>query len=136
MNEKIIRLRDEISLRFEKLALAGPQVINSPSVSNTQLALIDYKGTLSPGSTLNKNQAFEEPSKKGLITYDKMMIDLESNVSRFIKQLDTQVQEAQEAKEKQRVMQERLQARLKKKQEKEQSAVEKGREALGNWEWI
>ena len=65
-----------------------------------------------------------------------MMIDLESNVSRFIKQLDTQVQEAQEAKEKQRVMQERLQARLKKKQEKEQSAVEKGREALGNWEWI
>ena len=56
-----------------------------------------------------------------------MMLDLESTLNRFIKQLDKETQDAQELREKNRILQEQLEKRLAKKKAAAESAVEKGK---------
>lgn len=113
---------------FEKYAVAGPAVCSSPSLTNTRLAMIqDSSVELAPEVKVSRSAALVEPTKQGLQQYDKMMLDLESTLNRFIKQLDKETQEAQEVKEKNRILQEQLEKRLAKKKAASESAIEKGK---------
>ena len=58
-----------------------------------------------------------------------MMIDLEATVNKFLKQLDKDIQEAQEAQERERVLKERMNQRLQKKRIAGEAAAKKGKEA-------
>lgn len=80
-----------------------------------------------PEVKVSRSAALVEPTKQGLQQYDKMMLDLESTLNRFIKQLDKETQEAQEVKEKNRILQEQLEKRLAKKKAASESAIEKGK---------
>ena len=125
----MLRLRDELRSLFKKFALAGPEVI-SPSIAETRLALVDRAiDTPSPTSKEYMNGALVEPSKKGLHAYDRMMGELESATIKFMKVLDGQVTDAQEAREKDRVLQERTQKRLQKKVDDAAKAISSGRQA-------
>ena len=113
--------------------MAGPEV-SSPSINNTKLATVkptDDEPT--PTVRMSRQAALVDPTKQGLTSYDKMMLDLEGTVNKCIKQLDKQTQDAQEAKEKNRIMQEQLKKRLDKKKESMAQAVAKGRKAGGGW---
>jgi len=113
---------------FEKYAVAGPAVCASPSLTNTRLAMIqDSSVEPAPEVKVSRSAALVEPTKQGLQQYDKMMLDLESTLNRFIKQLDKETQEAQEVKEKNRILQEQLEKRLAKKKAASESAIEKGK---------
>ena len=113
---------------FEKYAVAGPEVCASPSLTNTRLAMIkDSSVEPAPEVKVSRSAALAEPTKQGLQQYDKMMLDLESTLNRFIKQLDKETQDAQELREKNRILQEQLEKRLAKKKAAAESAVEKGK---------
>lgn len=125
----VCRLSDAVSEHFKKLAVAGPEVV-SPSIAHTRLSLLDRDTDKpSPKTVTSKSQALEHPSKQGLTKYDRMMIDLEATVNKFLKQLDKDIQEAQEAQERERVLKERMNQRLQKKRIAGEAAAKKGKEA-------
>lgn len=122
-------MRDELASSFKKYALAGPAV-SSPSIDNTTLAAVqETEDEPSVEVRVSRAAALVEPTKPGLTAYDKMMLDLEGTVNKCIKQLDKQTHDAQEAKEKNRIMQEQLAKRLAKKKANMDQAIAKGRKA-------
>ena len=76
---------------------------------------------------LSRSAALVDPTKTGLTAYDRMMNDLESTCNKFVKQLDKALQEAQEARERERVMNERLAQRMEKKRAAQEAAVARGK---------
>lgn len=123
-----VRLCAEAADAFKKYALAGPEV-SSPSIANTSLELVNDCGAEpSPEVISSKSAALVEPSKTGLTAYDRMMLDLESTLNKFIKQLDKDIREAEEKKEKERIMKEQLEKRMQKKREALEEATKKGRQ--------
>lgn len=117
---------------FEKYAVAGPAVCASPSLTNTRLAMIqDSSVEPAPEVKVSRSAALVEPTKQGLQQYDKMMLDLESTLNRFIKQLDKETQEAQEVKEKNRILQEQLEKRLAKKKRHQNQLLKRVRRLGG-----
>lgn len=115
---------------FKKYALAGPEVMKSPSHDKTCLALVDRRSDQpSPTTAGTRASALEEPSKKGLSSYDKMMGELEATLKKFLSHLDKSAQAAVEASEKEQTMKEQLERRLQKKRAATESAAEKGRQA-------
>lgn len=124
-----LRLREELISSFEKYAIAGPKVVHSPSMNDTELAEITSSELQpSPEVLVSRSAALVEPSKQGLSQYDRMMLDLESTLNRTIKQLDKETQDAQESKEKERILKEQLQKRLAKKQAGLDAAIAKGKQ--------
>lgn len=100
---------------LQTLAASGPKFELSPETSRKTCLGDPSWQELSPNSREKRKNALDEPSKKGLKAYEKLMQSHEAAVKKGVQELDKATQEFMTMTEKKAEMNKKAAARLERK---------------------
>eukprot|EP00435_Cladocopium_sp_Y103_P037798 s1271_g10.t1 len=110
------KLQDMVKGLFLAFASTAPEVELSPEArKNTCLGTAEKLPEPSPNSKAKRSAALDDPSKKGLKDYDKVMQSHEAAVRKGIQELDKAIQDFREASEKNSEVLKKTKERLERK---------------------
>ncbi len=127
----MLRLRDALSDMFLKFASVAPEIELSPdSRAKTYLGRQD-KALPSPSPTSKmKRMVLKDPTKKGLVDYDRHMASHEAAIKKGLGELDKATSDFRESFEMREAMKQKLAEKLDQKRKKAEQVVSNARRTL------
>ena len=115
---------------LQSFAATGPQMDLSPDSRKKTCLGAEELPEPSPNSKSKRKEALDEPSKKGLKAYDRLMVSHEGAVKKAIAELDKATQQFMENDEMKAELKKKNDARLQRKKERSEEVAAESRRTV------